>query len=93
MFNVLTLHRNNGNSRLLYHNLNYLFNLYFNYLLQEKVIDDVITSNIMLQFIIQKKIFHIAVSLHSNRSSLDDVNRWTITVLCGGWKAYSKEML
>ena len=36
--------------------------------------DDVITSNIMLQFIIQKKIFHIAVSLHSNRSSLDDVN-------------------
>ena len=64
MFNVLTLHRNNGNSRLLYHNLNYL----------KKVMDDVITSNIMLQFIIQKKIFHIAVSLHSNRSSLDDVN-------------------
>ena len=93
MFNVLTLHRINGNSRLLYHNLNYLFNLYFNYLLQEKVMDDVITSNIMLRFIIQKKIFHIAVSLHSNRSSLDDVNRWKITVLCGGWKAYSKEML
>ena len=45
MFNVLKLHRNNGNSRLLYHNLNYLFNLYFNYLLQEKIIDDVITSN------------------------------------------------
>ena len=33
------------------------------------------------------------MSLHGNRSSLDDVNMWKITVLCGGWKAYSKKML
>ena len=58
MFNVLTLHRNNGSSRLLYHNLNYFthFDRFFNFvLLQEKVMDDVTTSNTMLQFIIQKK--------------------------------------